>query len=120
MRKSTIEKIVNKYAPIIKEQLVLNHLNIRWKVLAEERGSNTSALTYFNEDGSYDIVIHWKEALNRKDVIGSIYHELLHVVFNINFKETRDILNKKNKKMFDEREEKMIQLLESFLLKHWR
>jgi len=125
--KSHVLKLIDSYADEIIKDLCIEHCSIKWHVYHSEdpelikKGFSSKgcvAVTIWNSkkkfNKTYDIVIYHDKHTGRKDIIGSIVHELLHVRMR-----QFDRLIKKTKKAKDRQhllEEKLVRDIEGIFL----
>lgn len=122
VRKHQVLGIIKKYHKIFSNALKLNKLKINYHIRSsKDQGlrkeglyfKGYAAICLYNKKAlnQFDIVIYYDLQKDRKDLIGTVLHELLHIRFR-----SFDKLIKRTKyKLADELEERLITDLERLL-----
>lgn len=92
LSKNQVLKIIEQYASSLKTLLQLNHCSIKWHVHhSKDKALKAKGFMYTDcvavcvwnhkkkRTKTYDIIIFYDLQLSRKDTIGSIFHELMHI-----------------------------------------
>lgn len=119
IRKSLVESSIKKYGKQFKKLLKIK-APLRWHVLSSNdvevkklriTNGNDKGISFITSEGSAEIVIFYDTHDNEKDLVGTIFHELLHVRIScitnlITFQQTKG----------HNREEKFVQVMEKIFI----
>lgn len=78
-----VQKLVNEYADCMIKALRLSHLTIKWHVLKATDSADCVAYCMWDDKKkhakSFEIVIYHNRQKGRNYILGTMFHELLHI-----------------------------------------